>query len=101
MTDHSVYIAMTNFTRKVFGKAINPHRYRHMGATTIVVGAPDKLDLARAFLSHSRSATTQDYYIIGQSVAASRSHSALIARLLRTLPGAKHTNVAIRKQRRP
>ncbi len=101
MTDHSVYIAMTNFTRKVFGKAINPHRYRHMGATTIVVGAPDKLDLARAFLSHRNSATTQDYYIMGQSVAASRSHAALIARLRRTLPGAKRANAAKPKQRLP
>jgi integrase/recombinase XerD len=94
MTDHSLYIAMTNFTRKVFGKAINPHRYRHIGATTVVVGAPERLEAARAFLSHGSSATTQDNYIIGQSVAASRCHADLIARLRRSLPGAKRTERA-------
>jgi len=101
MTDHSVYIAMTNFTRKVFGKAISPHRFRHIGATTIVVGAPEKIEEARAFLSHSKSTTTQDNYIIGQSLAASRSHAALIARLRRTLPGGKRTNDAEPQQDRP
>jgi len=101
MTDHSVYIAMTNFTRKVFGKAISPHRFRHIGATTIVVGAPEKIEEARAFLSHSKSTTTQDNYIIGQSLAASRSHAALIARLRRTLPGGKRTNDAKPQQDRP
>jgi integrase/recombinase XerD len=95
MTDHSLYIAMTNFTRKVFGKAINPHRYRHIGATTVVVGAPEKLEAARAFLGHGGSATTQDNYLVGQSVAASRDHAELIARLRRTLPGAKRTNATI------
>src|SRR4029077_13411013 len=99
MTDHSVYIAMTNFTKKVFGTAINPHRYRHMGATTIIVGAPEKIDAARAFLSHSSRKTTEDHYIMGQSLAASRSHAALIARLRRTLPGAKRANAAKPKQR--
>jgi integrase/recombinase XerD len=94
MTDHSLYIAMTNFTRKVFGKAINPHRYRHIGATTVVIGAPEKLEAARAFLSHGSSATTQDNHIIGQSVAASRLHADLISRLRKTLPGAKRTDAA-------
>jgi integrase/recombinase XerD len=94
MTDHSVYIAMTNFTRKVFGKAINPHRYRHIGATSIVVAAPEKIEAARAFLSHGSNATTEDNYIMGQSLVASRSNAAMIARLRRTLPGGKRTNDA-------
>jgi len=101
MTDHSVYIAMTNFTKKVFGKAINPHRYRHLGATTIIVGAPERIDAACAFLSHSNRRTTEDHYIIGQSLFASRNHAALIARLRRTLPGAKRTSVAKPKPGRP
>ena len=89
MTDHSFYIAMTNFTRKVFGKAINPHKFRHIGATSAVLGAPDKLEAARAFLAHGSSATTQDSYIIGNSLASCRSNAELIARLRRKLPGAK------------
>jgi integrase len=94
MTDHSLYIAMTNFTRKVFGKVINPHRFRHIGATSIVVAAPEKLEVARAFLSHGNSATTQDNYIVGNSLAASRCNAELIARLRRTLPGAKRAVAA-------
>jgi integrase/recombinase XerD len=88
MTDHSVYIAMTSFTRQVFGTALNPHRFRHIGATTIVIAAPEKIEAARAFLAHGDRATTQDHYILGQSLAASRRQASSIARLRRTLPGA-------------
>jgi integrase len=95
MTDHSLYIAMTNFTRKVFGKAINPHKFRHIGATSIVIAAPEKLEAARAFLAHGNSATTQDSYIIGNSLAASRRNAQLIARLRRTLPAAKRVDAAV------
>ena len=101
MTDHSFYIAMTNFTRKVFGKAINPHKFRHIGATSVVVAAPEKLEAARAFLAHGSSATTQDHYIIGINLAASRSNAELIARLRRTLPGAKRVDAVQPMDRLP
>jgi len=89
MTAHSYYIAMTNFTRRVFGTPINPQRFRHIGATTTVIAAPEKMEAARAFLGHGDAATTKDNYIIGQSVAASRVQATLVARLRRTMPGAK------------
>ena len=101
MTGHSFYIAMTNFTRKVFGMAINPHKFRHIGATSVVVAAPEKLEAARAFLAHGSSATTQDHYIIGNNLAASRSNSELIARLRRTLPGAKRADAVQPMDRLP
>jgi integrase/recombinase XerD len=101
MTDHSFYIAMTNFTRKVFGKAINPHKFRHIGATSAVLGAPDKLEAARAFLAHGSSATTQDSYIIGNSLASCRSNAELIARLRRKLPGAKRADAVESVERLP
>jgi integrase len=101
MTGHSFYIAMTNFTQKVFGMAINPHRFRHIGATSVVLGAPEKLEAARAFLAHGSSATTQDHYIIGNNLAASRSNSELIARLRRTLPGAKRADAVQPMDRLP
>jgi len=88
MTDHSVYIAMTNFTREIFGAAINPHRFRHTGATSVAIAAPEKIEAARAFLGHGDRATTEDHYILGQSLAASRRQASSIARLRRTLPGA-------------
>jgi site-specific recombinase XerD len=86
MTDHSFWVCMTNFTKKVFGVAINPHCFRHIGATSAVIAAPDMMESARALLAHGDSQTTQDHYLLGQSIAASRKHAALIRRLRRELP---------------
>jgi integrase len=86
MSDHSVYIAMTDFTRKVFGAPINPHRYRHIGATTVVMAAPEMMEAARAFLGHGDTQTTKEFYIIGESLTASRQHAGLIGKLRRRLP---------------
>lgn len=87
MTAHSFYIALTNFTRSRLGIAINPHKLRHMGATSTVIAAPEMIESARAFLGHAERGTTEDFYVIGQSLAASRQHAATIARLRRRAPG--------------
>ena len=87
MTDHSVFVAMTNFTRDVFGEAINPHRFRHISATTLVIAAPEMVELARALLTHGETQTTKDHYILGQSLAVGRQHAQLIANLRRRLDG--------------
>src|SRR6266851_5081148 len=87
MTDHSMYIAMTDFTRKAFGTAVSPHRFRHTGATSVVIAAPEQVEAARAFLGHGNYVTTEAHYIIAQSVAASRHQARLVAQLRRTLPG--------------
>jgi len=90
MTDHSFYIALTNFTRSAFGIAINPHKLRHTGATSTVISTPEKIESARALMGHGERHTTQTYYVIGQSLAASRQHSATIAKLRRRSPGIKN-----------
>jgi integrase/recombinase XerD len=89
ITGHSIFVAVTNFTRKMFGTAISPHRFRHTAATSVVIAAPERVEAARALLSHRDSAMTENHYIIAASVAVSRQHSALIAKLRRELPGAK------------
>lgn len=90
MVDHSVHLCIVGFTRRIFGRAINPHRFRHIGATSTVIGKPEDLDAARALLTHRTSTTTDEYYVdIAKSISASRQHGALIAKLRRTLPGAK------------
>ena len=100
MVDHSVHIAMTNFTRETFGAAINPHRFRHTGATSVAIAAPEKIEAARAFLGHGDRATTQDHYILGQSLAASRRQASSIARLRRALPGTTKPIKTVRSRRR-
>ena len=89
MTDHSFYIALTNFTRLVFAIAINPHKLRHTGATSTVVAAPEKIESARAFMGHGDRDMTETFYVIGQSLAACRRHAATIAKLRRGSPGIK------------
>jgi site-specific recombinase XerD len=79
ITDHSYSIALTNFTRSVFGIAINPHKLRHIGATSTVIAAPGKIGSARAFMGHGDRGTTETFYVIGQSLAASRGHAEIIA----------------------
>jgi site-specific recombinase XerD len=44
MGAHSIYIAVTNFTKEQFGEAINPHRFRHIAATSNVIGAPEQTE---------------------------------------------------------
>jgi integrase len=83
---HSVNVAMIAFTRKVFGVPINPHRFRHIGATSIVMAAPDMMEATRAFLSHGDTQTTKEFYVIGESLTASRQHADLIGKLRRRLP---------------
>jgi integrase/recombinase XerD len=91
MTDHSVYVSMTKFTRDVFGESINPHRFRHIASTTTVVAAPEMLESARALLTHGDSKITRNRYIVGQSLAASRQHARLISKLRRTLDDTGNT----------
>lgn len=81
MNSHSIYIAVTNFTRKQFGEAINPHRFRHVAATSTVIAAPELMEEARAHLTHSDSRVTEEHYLIAKSLAASRQHSELLAQL--------------------
>jgi integrase/recombinase XerD len=91
MTPHSLFIAVTNFTREVFGTPIGPHKFRHIGATSILLATPGDTEVARAFLGHGDYATTHDHYVIGESIAASRQRSAVVAKLRRTLPGRRHS----------
>jgi site-specific recombinase XerD len=79
----SVSDAIKTFTRKVYGQAINVHRFRHIAATTTVMAAPKMVEAARALLTHSSPQTTQNHYILGQSLAVGREHASLIAKLRR------------------
>jgi len=85
MNSHSIYIAVTNFTKKVFGEPINPHRFRHIAATSTVIGSPEQTEEARAYLTHTDKRMTQEHYIIAQSLAVSREHSSLVVKLRRAL----------------
>jgi len=86
MGGHSIYIAVANFTAKQLGERINPHRFRHIGASSTAIAAPEKIEEARALLTHSDVRTTEERYIIAKSLAASRQHADVIAELRKRLP---------------
>jgi integrase/recombinase XerD len=79
----SVSGAIAAFTEKMLGTAIKAHRFRHIAATTTVVSAPKMVEAARALLTHCNPQTTQDHYILGQSLTVGREHATLIANLRR------------------
>jgi integrase/recombinase XerD len=86
MTTSGVYKLIVDFTRHVFGEAINPHRFRHIAATTLAFSGPEKRESARALLTQADIKTTERFYIIGQSPAACRGQANAIAKLRRIHP---------------
>jgi len=78
---HSVYMAITDLTLSAFGYAINPHRFRHIFASTVSLAGPDSIEGARAALGHASRLTTQHHYVRATTVAAGRQHASLVQRL--------------------
>ena len=87
MSEHSIYLRVTKFTKKELGQPINPHAFRHMAATSISILNPEEIDTARALLGHSTRTTTEQHYIAADAILASQRHARLIQKLRRTLPG--------------
>ena len=85
MSEHAVYMRLTEFTKANFGHRINPHTFRHITATSISLLNPEEIDTARALLGHSSCKTTQQHYIAADSIKASKRHAAIISRLRKRL----------------
>lgn len=68
-------------TEDAFGFPIHPHLFRDIAATAIAREAPHDLDVARDLLTHASGATTQKYYVRGQSADAARQYAELVARV--------------------
>jgi integrase/recombinase XerD len=72
MAPHSLFVAMTNFTREIFGTPIAPHKFRHIGATSILLATPGETEVARAVLGHGDYATTHDHYVVRRTLPGGR-----------------------------
>jgi integrase len=79
----AIYDLVCRRTRAAFGHEISPHLFRSIAATTFVRDAPAQSLMASDLLGHATPATTDQYYTRARTLAASRRHSALIARLRR------------------
>jgi site-specific recombinase XerC len=69
---HSIYIAFTRTTKRLFGKSINPHLLRDCAATTLASVSYASALAARGLLGHKHYQTTQKYYIHAKQLEASR-----------------------------
>ena len=76
-----VYWRITNLTKRLFGRAINPHLLRDCAATTLAVEAPEIVKAARPLLGHRHAETTERYYIQADQLTASRRLNDILADL--------------------
>ena len=79
MSDKAIYGTVRRRTHKELGFPVNLHRFRQAGATFWSVRDPVNARGAKDLLGHASFATTESYYIIGQSRLAGQA----LARIVR------------------
>lgn len=65
-------------TKKAFGTAMTPHRFRDAVATAIAIYNPVYIDDARSMLGHASLRTTEKHYNQAKSLDASRRYNQVI-----------------------
>lgn len=68
-------------TEEEFGKAINPHTFRHIAATTIAAVDPTESAAIALLLGHKSMAPSEKHYNRARMLGAGERHQATIARL--------------------
>ncbi|MFN8721389.1 MAG: tyrosine recombinase XerC [Rhodospirillales bacterium] len=59
-------------TTAAFGRPLHPHLFRTMAATTVVMEAPERIDIVPGLLHHADIRTADAHYIRADAVKASR-----------------------------
>ena len=73
MRPDSINVAVRNRTKRAFGFAVNPHRFRHAAATFWSLYDPVNVRGAKDLLGQTTFATTEKHYIMAQSRLAGRA----------------------------
>jgi integrase/recombinase XerD len=73
MRPDSINVAVRNRTKRAFGFAVNPHRFRHAAATFWSLYDPVNVRGAEDLLGQTTFATTEKHYIMAQSRLAGRA----------------------------
>ena len=76
MADFAVYTAVSDTTRKRFGRHVNPHLFRDCAATTIALKDAANVQITPSVLGHACLSTSQRYYNHALSVRALSLHQA-------------------------
>ena len=86
MTMRAIYDRIIERTREAFGIAINPHFFRDIAATTLAHADPEHVRISALLLGHSSFATTEQYYVRANMVAANRRRQESLLRLRHSSP---------------
>lgn len=81
LADHSIYVIITELTRRTFGIAINPHQFRHTFTTSVSFADPEAIEGARAALGHAVRLSTRRHYVHATALAAARIHAKIVCRM--------------------
>ena len=77
---------VANTTKRVLGKAVGPHMFRHCVPYTIANIDGSRIDLASALLQHSDPRITQKHYNLAHSIESSRAFGSIVSGLLKAEP---------------
>lgn len=73
-----VYGRIARLTRRLFGRALNPHLFRDCAASSLANESPEMARAAAALLGHRHLSTTERFYIQADRIAASRRLNRLL-----------------------
>jgi integrase/recombinase XerD len=89
MTASSVGHRVRIISKRLFGKEINPHTFRHSGATTAVVKDPDGVYGISALLQHKSPHVAEAHYQQAQTIISGRRYAGVLKLMRSTLKSAK------------
>ena len=81
MADRAIYQRIKKLTLGEFGVVVNPHLFRHCAATSTAIDDPEHVRILAPLLGHATIDTSNQYYNMADSLAASERHSETINRL--------------------
>lgn len=70
MSSQAIYEMVCARTEAAFGRAIYPHAFRHIAATTIATLAPEQTDLVMDVLSHVSTRSSDKHYNLARMLGA-------------------------------
>ena len=78
----SIHNRITTRTCKWFGFPINPHRFRHIAATSTAVEMPEHIAIVHSVLGHNSPQTSERHYNQAHSLEAGRRYQSVVEELL-------------------
>jgi integrase/recombinase XerD len=78
LAEHTIYLTITDLTKRAFGTSLNPHLFRRIFATSVGIADPEAIEGARAALGHATRRTTQHHYNRASAFMAARKHAEIM-----------------------